>query len=319
MMAVQFELGRQMDSAMPEIWSEWERRLRARSDPLSQAQAERLRLHRNPEQASGSAARLRDLAERTGDAQIVGLWAQWACANGAAECRQASDLWRSRAPENLRAQLLRATRPWPTDGELRDWLTGLPKSTAAENPTEAMVRRLFDEEVAIGPGLRRVTLSTAVMELHGAVVGTEMGWLVRTCGRRGTSAVYRDLCEPVAEHLWQVLRGDVLEEGLILAVVRSTPERNSHWQARARAVEARLQWLATESSAKGMEDVILSPACRPDSFLHDSLRLRFQLGQVRGLDAQMPKDPQALHALSEAFRRGNKHGLLDLPPERAGN
>lgn len=319
MMAVQFELGRQLDSAMPELWSEWERRLRARSDPLSQAQAERLRLHRDPEQAAGSAARLRDLAERTGDAQIAGLWAQWACRHEVAECRVAGDLWRALAPASLRAFLLRSVHPWPADAELRDWLARIPMSTGTEDPTGAMVRRLFDDDGAIGPGLRRATRSTVLTELQAMLMGSEAAWLVKACGRRSIPTVYRSLCEPAAEHLWRELRGSLLDERLILAAVRAIPERQPHWQARARAAEARRQWLETEHVAKAIEDAVLAPACLTSSFVDDFLRLRFQLGEVGGIAAQMPKNPQAVKALSEAFRRRAKRSLLDLPPERAGS
>lgn len=300
------EHAEQSSEAYEELRLEWERRLRARPEPLSQASADLLWLMRSPGDAPEAAlARLRDLAERTGDPALTGLAAQAHCSREAPECAGLLTLWLELEPGHLSALALMLREPNPTPAALQSQLERLLQARGRLDPRAAFLRQLETVEPSWSPGLRRQALMGVTGFYDALYANPSWAAVLRHC------RTARPECEPVAEHLWPQARS-LMEQVYVIAMVRARRPHSEVWQARARELEALHQWISDQSDGMLVNGLDEEMRCVSRSIAFDWVRGAALVGSATTIRAAAPKDPETLRSLSERFRSVQKRSMLDL-------
>lgn len=306
-----------MEEAVAQVRQRWVAALQRRGDPRSVAVAEYL--GGADGDATQAGARLQALARTSADPMVTALALQRPCGPGV--CRNVDRAqWSRLEPANLQAWLALLGEP---AAHRTQEAYALERMASEARYSRSYAREfaalLFSLPQSETPGLAH----DAELQLIDVALGrwrTEP-WapLTRMCRTGGDHPAQHQLCEAVAELMWQ--SDDLLERSLAMTLARGMvarlPALKARWEPRAREFEALRHWYASVWERRNSASMETMQPCEMMADQRRHLQANAAQGEWNRWRREMQADGADEAALSAEWRRQNGRGSLDPPPPPA--
>lgn len=293
-------------------WNELLLRLRSRPDLASQASAEFVARGNDPE----GGARLLDMALRSGDPFVAALAAQSECGHSTPCARPGAKRWQALEPDNLLAWLIDPPDEKASPADWDAYLDRLAQTRRANTYRAELMQRLWDQDGALDPGVRRLARRKYLTEFAGMLpLMTPSRSLLDFCAFKAGEGQRKERCAQVAERLWQSAQPAVIERAMTVALAGASGLRDDRWKARAQETEAAMTWMARQVGDV-LETLLLERTCKAGDRGESRAREWIRLGEADAIVATMRSAGVDERALSESYRTKRKRSMLSdrLPP-----